>query len=385
MSTYACRLLDDRGSIITDLTTRSALSYTLAVNTPGTFRLTLNNQPRPFGLTGAFRYEVQQLDFGQRLSVWRATEGGSLRLEASFFILTIEYATLADGTEEVVISGATPLFLLDTRIVAYRKDTAQANKTGPADNVMKAFVREGCGPLATATARNLDSAYWSVQNDVSAGATVTIAGSTRTLLDVCQEAADASTAATVPIPLYYDVVELTERSLQFQTFVNQRGVDRTLVGGQSSVTLSVDAGTLREPRLTNDWRTEKNSAWTTGVGTDIESVIERRTVAARLTKSIWSRREVWTGRGSATDELIGPVADAALNEGRPRARFTGQIVDNDAVRYGRDYRLGDRLAASFHGARYTAMVRAVSVDVARDIATGTDQERIDAHLEAVVA
>jgi hypothetical protein len=70
-----------------------------------------------------------------------------------------------------------------------------ASKSAAADDLIKAFVRENCGPSATDTTRNYSSSYWSVAADIGAAPTIAKAASRRNLLTTCQEIAQAATQA----------------------------------------------------------------------------------------------------------------------------------------------------------------------------------------------
>ena len=76
-----------------------------------------------------------------------------------------------------------------------------------------------------------------------------------------------------------------------------------------------------------------------------------------------------------TDALTGE-ANTYLAENRPKMKFTGDIVETPAFRYGHEWWFGDRVTVVYIGIERDALVN--KIQVTRD---DTGQETITARLE----
>ena len=311
--------------------------------------LTLAYQP---GLVALFPLDA-------RLEFW---DEGRLEGETQWFVRVPPKLIYDEaGALVVEVRAACALYLLAGRIVAYPAGSAQAEKTGPADDLIKQVVRENLGALAGAE-RDL-SAHLDVAGDVGLGATVRKTMPRRNVLLVCQELARASAQAGVP--LFFDVVWVAAtRRLELRTYVGMRGADHR-AETSAPVVLSPEFGTLREAARSFDHRNEATVVYCAGRGRGDERVIVSVADDARRLATPFNRREVFVdARYLALAESVATEADATLWRRRPVQELSGAFADTATWRYGRDWGWGDLLAAEFAGEVLTVLVHRTELRVA---------------------
>ena len=165
---------------------------------------------------------------------------------------------------------------------------------------------------------------------------------------------------------------------QLQTFTGQRGNDRSW-DSSAPVYVGIDWGNLENGSLEYDHSEEINYAMVLGQGegTDREIVLVSDT--ARIGASIWNRRE---GAKDArnidkgdTTALTGE-GNTYLTEHKPTMKFTGDIVETPAFRYGKDWWFGDKVTLVYAGIEKDCNINKVMVSRGDD-----GQETITARLE----
>jgi hypothetical protein len=365
-TSYELWLADPKGNRIAYLDTWDTLSWTRVKNGVGQFSLS-------FGFDQFSRDLWWGLD--RRLEVWRQPEGGTLQLIRIFFLRYLRQQTRGDR-RTIIIGGPDCNTLLDRRTIAYDAQTAEAFKTGTADDIMKEFVDENLGASATDSDRDWETpGYITIQPDLGNAASIEKGASWRPLLPVLQECADASTQ--LGTPAYFDMVETfsANRSVfEFRTFTGQRGQDRSWPNGINPVILSAEMGNLTNPDLMQDWRDEKTFVYVAGQGTEENRLVRERDDATRVASSVFGRIE---GVNSRTDlkktqtAAMDDSGDNWLRENRPRREFTATITDTPQFRYQRDWDFGDLLTGEYESERYTVEVRATRGQV-----RGTGEESI---------
>ncbi len=227
------------------------LRYRRVINGVGTF---LRQQP------------LDSIEWGRcmrnaRLEIWRSVGSGPLVLDTeTIWLLRRRRKLLTPRHERLIELRAFDLnALLGWRDVVYFSQSPQADKTGPADDLMKAVVRENLGELATDAARDLSGAAFSVAADLGLGATTPLAFSYRKVLPVLQDFSDAS--ARQGVPILFDVVATTPRTFEFRTYRTARGADLS-----NRVTLSPEFGNLTDVDLDEDWTNEATYVYAAGRG-----------------------------------------------------------------------------------------------------------------------
>jgi hypothetical protein len=286
-------------------------------------------------------------------------DNGRLEGETQWFVRVppkLVYDEL--GVLVVEVHAVCALYLLSGRIVAYAAGSIQAVKSGPADDVIKALVRENLGALAIAD-RDL-SAYLDVQADAGDGATVYKTMPRRNVLLVCQEIARST--AQSGLPIFFDIVWTGSR-LEFRTYLEARGADHR-AGSAAPIVLSPEFGTLSNASRSFDHRDEITVVYCAGQGRGDERMIVSVSDDARRTATPFNRRESFVdARYLALESSVATEADGSLWRRRPVQQIGGTFEDTDTWRYGRDWSWGDLAAGEFNGEVLDVRVHAVRIVV----------------------
>ena len=328
------------------------------------------NQVTELALTLPYQPGIVELfPLDARLEVY---DDGRLEGETQWFVRVPPKLTYADdGALLVEVRAECALYLLAGRIVAYAAGSPETTKSGPADDLIKAIVRENLGALAPAD-RDL-SAYLDVADDAGQGALVHKTMPRRNVLLVCQEIARAS--AQAGIPLFFDIVWTGSR-LELRTYRDKRGADHR-VDSPAPIVLSPEFGTLVDASRSFDHRDEATVVYCAGQGQGDQRLIVSVSDDARRTATPFNRREIFVdARYLSLADSIATKADAALWRRRPVQQIGGTFADTEQWRYSRDWAWGDLTSAEFNGEILTVRVHAVTLTVARG------QRRIAAELRA---
>ncbi len=269
-----------------------------------------------------------------RLDIWRdpSTSSGqaSPLMETAWYIRRFGFVERA-GLRYVSLGGYDALYHLAARIVVGAATSARAVKSGPADDVIKAYARENLGSLSDAAERDL-SAYLTVADDLGAGPVVarSVARQNlwRVMQGICFESAQRGSR------LYVDLVPLSDGRLELRTFVDVRGVDHRRAG-LGPVALSVDVGTLQESERSRDYTDEHSYVYVGGRGIDAERLVVEVGDDARAASSPFGRREVWVdGRYLSTSDSLTALGNATLWQGLPVEQISGLAGAGFGERWG---------------------------------------------------
>ena len=333
-----------------------SLAYARGVNTVGAMTLTL---PPTVPLS--------YLQRDGHLLVSRAIPGvpPALDMDAVWLMTGITRQLSEQGEQTTIVRAVDSVDLLRRRIVAYAAGSAYAVKSGAADDIIKAIVRENLGSSATDAARVLPSSLFGVAGNLGAAASISKAFSRRNVLDVCKELADASTQAGTY--LAFDVV-WNGTALEFRTYTNWRGVDHRFPTGVNPVILSAETGSLTRASYAIDYGDEATAAYVGGAGEEDARVVGSSVDTARATLSPFARCEAWGQNTDSSDQsALNDDADALLRSRRPRITFDATVnADAPGALYGRDYGFGDVVTAQAFGVSVDCRIDAVSVDVTAD-------------------
>lgn len=368
MTHFEIWLSDAQGTRLALLDRVQSLTYVLSVNHVGWWSLTLPES--------ALRSSVLRPDL--ILSVWRDT-GSKLRAEFAGFVRQWEYFDNTAGATYLTLAGPTVLELLDRRIIAYTAGSAEAAQTDHVDDMMKAIVRQNLGSSASA-ARDLTDYGLMVQADTSLGLSLERRFAWQNVLTVLQNLSEASVAQDAPI--YFDIVPIFSANaitLEFQTFPDQRGVDRRYSSG-APIVFGKEWGNLANPRLVFDYSDERNYIYVGGQGEGAFRQVEEITNAVRTGASVWNRRELFLQ--AADEETTAGLQNrgqAALENCAPKMRFNGSLLSVPGCLYGEDWFLGDRVTASYAGRQFDGMITPVRVSLSEE-----GEEQVDSRLEVEV-
>lgn len=250
----------------------------------------------------------------------------------------------ADRRETIQIFCVHPNDLLTRRVVAYSEGSAEADKSGAADDLMKAYVRENFTATGD-TARNWSSSLFAVANDTTAAPTVTKAASYRTVLTVCQELAAA--AATAGTYANFEVYGTETGPFTFRTYIGQRGADQSSTSGQP-LSISVTMGEFGAVELEENWADIATYVYGGGAGKKDERIVTAAWDTALINGSPYGRIEYFQDAGGTDDGAVTTTAaEQALRERRPRILFTGAVKDTEAATFGEEYNWGDRVVGEY--------------------------------------
>ena len=354
---YSVYLGTPTGVRLADASSFLSLEYARTVNSVGALTLTL---------PGTFDTQNLIAPDG-RIEVWRRLPSGREYLDTDtvWFIQGITYDIDDEGRRTIVVSADSGLFLLKEpgRFVDGFAGSASATKTDQADDMCKAIVREQAGSIAAA-ARSL-SAYLGVQADTASAPTISKAFAWRPVLTVLQEIAQASFEAGTY--LAFDIVSPTPDTLEFQTFVGQRGIDHRFPSGVNPVLLGPDMGNMGATSLSYDWRNEVSYAKAGGSGEGRGRITDEYLDSARAAASPFRRREAFVqATNTDTTTALADEASAAVRGGRPRVILQGKIASTPDTQYGVDWQWGDYVTVQAFGMQLDARVDAIKVSVTPD-------------------
>ena len=358
---YELYLSDPLGNRLEVISAYHSLSWTRAVNSMGQCMLTF----------GAEQFDRRLFRVDRRLEVWRVLSTGVSKLVNIYYLRYLRRGTTTSGEQSIIIGGPDRVGLLDTRIVAYAAGSAQSTKTDYADDMLKEIVTENLGASAGA-GRDLTAYGFTVQADQSAAPSLSKSFSRRRVLDVLQDVAAAS--AALGTRLYFDVISPTLPTLEFRTYINQRGTDRRA----RMTPFSLERGQLGWAQNTLDRRDEHNVIYAAGQGLEADREVVVLSDAVSVAASPWNRREALAdGRQNASTAALTAWGYAKLREGLQVRAFEALIQDAPASRFQLDWDLGDLLTAEYDEEIYDCEVSAISGNV-----TPTT-DRIEAKLEYV--
>lgn len=298
-----------------------------------------------------------------RIEVWRTVANSSpkLDMETAWTIRKVE-TVFKSGELRLQIVAYDGNYLLNRRIVAYKSGTTQASKTGKADDMMKAFVRENLSSLATDTLRRLPAEFFQVQANKSDAPVVAKAAAFRKVLATLQEIVQQSISAGTY--LAFDVVYDASRRFEFRTYTGQRGLDLRRTLAPIPVIFDQEYGNLNDIDLTHDYTNEINYVYAGGTGQEEDRDIETAYDNSRINLSAFNRNEEFIdARNSNQPASVLAEAQAALRAGKPLILFNGSLSDNDVVKYGRDYNFGDLVTADFKGFAFDCRLDTIHIKV----------------------
>lgn len=354
-------IYDRWGARLAVIDTLTKLTSTRTVNAVGSLVLTM---PRD-------AVSDEQIKPDNRIEVWRKPDGGTWTIEGgtAWLIQSDVRGQLARDGRYRTIKAKSATHLLARRCVLYYADSAQAQKTAPADNLMKAIVRENLGTSANGSpfyssaigSRDL-SAYLSVQADVSAGPSVTKGFAWRNVLAVLQDIANDAARADATKKTFFDVV-WTGAILEFRTYVGQRGLDRM------GLVVSTERGSLGETvELTADWADSASVVVTGGQGDKASRLTGSAYDAMAIGKSPFGLREAFSDATALTDAgSLNAEASAELRRRRATKTLLGSLLSVPGAAYGIDWGFGDKLTAEFEGDSFSATVDAVTITVEKGV------------------
>jgi hypothetical protein len=316
-------------------------------------------------------YNMQDFAIDGRLEVWRQVGAlpPYLDMDAVWFIRLVRSKVDENGKRLIHILAYDAVHLIERRIIPYASGTAQASKTGPADNVMKAIMRENFGNQATDASRDISDRLM-IDYDLSKGATVTKEFAWRKCLPVMQELADESSAQGTY--LTFDVVYVEDKKVMFKTYTGQRGTNRGVSAVGSGLIASIENGMLSYVSVSNDHTEERNFIYAGGRGEKENRIIATSYDLDRINISRYNRCEDWIdSRQTEENDNVQGDADNRLQEAKPKMVVNGHLQQVPGALYGVDYFFGDIITVKFGD-----MVFDVHLDTVHITVDGDGSEKV---------
>lgn len=236
--------------------------------------------------------------------------------------------------------------LLHRRAVLWPAGSAGDTKSGPLDDVIKAYVNENAGPAAlAASGRARDGVVLGLSIGTAIGVAPMWSGSQafKNLLGVIQDMVKAER-------LDFSVRRTGAATFVFDTFYPRRGADRTGGGVATPVIFSMDFGNMSTPYVVESRADEANVVIVLGPGTDANRQFVIRTDPLSVGLSPWNEAEKTFDARNTSDTLgLQTAGDQQLQDAKPTRTISFVGLDTDAVKYGRDYFLGDLVTTNFGG------------------------------------
>lgn len=357
-ATYNIMILSPTDETVLALRDFVRLEVGRSQNTVG--RLTLVIQ-------GDFPFGLFQPD--NRILVYRQADNGLMTLlgKTHYFIESVTRSYASPTSYLYTIDAVDTIGLLARRLVAYARDTDYADKTienlndGPADDLMKEFVRENFGPDALDGDRNISSQIWSVAGNRSLGTVTERQASFRSVLSTLTDLARGN--APDGQDLVFDFIADQSRLLRFDVWVDAQGTDRTLLS-PAPVVFTPESGSLIDPKLIIDYADSVNYVYVGGFGDGAGRLIREVSNDAYANASPWARREYFEDQ---RDYDVASVLDAAgesvLAQYGPKVRVEARGNDVPGTVFGTDYYYGDKVSVVMGDYQVDAVVRSFRLSV----------------------
>lgn len=345
---YQIRLKNAAGTLVAIIDDWQALAYTRTVNAPGGYVLQLDGNSAKCAL----------FELDGQVEIWRRDADHGIAWYKDFEALHRyrRYWLDSDGQPHFQSKGAGYIELLNRRNILYYAGSAQASKSGKAETMMKAFVKENAGSLATLVNGRLAAGVMtglSVEADGAHGNTFSKADAYGNLLELLQKIGGPIAGGD------FDVVGTGAATFEFRWYTGQRGTDRS-----ATVVFALEYDNMAEPELIEDYTQEVNAVICAGQGEGTSRAIVERTDAARIAASTWNRREAFVdGRNYTTTGGLNSAGDERLEQGRPVKTINFKIVQSEGCAYGSHYFLGDLVTARFMDYEETHQIKEATITV----------------------
>lgn len=261
-----------------------------------------------------------------------------------------------DGELRYVITAVDANHLLTRRIIHAFAGTAGAEKTGPADNLMKQWVREQC-----ITAINTDRRVpLTVDPDLGLAPSLTKGAAWEQVFDVLRDLADAS--AMQGTYLGFEIAARTPAEFLFRTYIGQRGVNR---GSRSadSLILSAAGGALTNVEYDEDWSSLASTVVAGGAGEETARIIQAADDAAAAGIGPYGRIEQFYGANNDTPAAVLADARQELRARRSRVTLTATALDTPGVQYGTHYDYGYIVGIEDESGLFDARISSVTTTI----------------------
>lgn len=288
--------------------------------------------------------------------IWRKPPGSSAWVQVYVGLhRTWVWSSDSKGEEQFTSYGHGLNGLLSRRIIAAYAGSAGSDKTGKAEQVIKAYVNENLGPGAAA-GRQFPG--MTVQASGSGGNDWQGSRSWRNLLEVCQDLAYAGGGD-------FQIISTGPATFEFRWYTGQLGTSR-IIGSSTPIVFSPQRNNMLQPVLSVNHGQEFNVVYVLGPGEEAARLVIVASNAAAVALSPWNRIEVARqATNESTPEALADVGVAELRSGVASDAITFSVVQTPECAYGVHYFLGDIISALYRKRVDKKIVR-VTVNVSAD-------------------
>ena len=339
-STYTLSLYSRAGLYVRPLDMFQSFSATRTVNAVGSATLTLPYSERLWNQT--------QKD--SVIDVWRqGADGPSRRLMGGiWFVIKRELVLTADGTRTISLVCVDQLDILRRYAILFDSSTAQANKAGTAESIIKGVVTDNLMVASVPKSRLGLAGYLTVEPDAGRGfSPIAIAASWQNCLSVCAQVARSSTQYGAYLCFDFAVNSVGPLALTFFCAANQRGIDRS-PSSFVPLLMSDTNGAFGTATYTEDFAGSasfvlcggQSSAGVTSTATAVDPTLDA--------VSPFAHSEVYVSQQlSADNDTLATQATDGLRMNRPSLEVSNVTINQSpALRYGTSFDFGDRFTAS---------------------------------------
>ena len=292
-----------------------------------------------------------------RVEVYRRTAGGQLvRVgDTQWIVKLVRYKADEQNETSLHILAYDAMYILDKRIVAYVDGTPYTSKTMPADDMLKAIVRENLGALATDYHRDLSS-WLVVDEDTSTAPIVTKSEfGMQKVLPVLNDICQLSEAAGMY--LSYDIIyDESIEKLVFKTYTGQRGTNHgsnspsPLYLSHHTDPVNVIGSGLNYASIEIDASDERSYVYSGRQSEEVNAILAEIGNDIALDTGPFARSEdfITTGESVEYNDVM-TEAHAWLQEKFRDLIMNAHIEETNDMQFGMDYGFGDILALRYLG------------------------------------
>jgi hypothetical protein len=239
-----------------------------------------------------------------------------------------------------------------------------SDESGPADDLMKEYVKENMGseavipplPGVPDTARDL-SPQFIVAALEGLGPIVEEKASMKNLFATLKSLRDKARAKD-GTEIFFDVKADLNGIFTFRTLIGSLGVSQQ--GSIGGLIFSVENSSLTKAKLTWDWTKELTYYYIGDGGhTSSHNVVDDGATDGRDTEGYWNRIETYIGSEEAEDTLLRQYGQSALDAARPKVILNAQTVDTKDIIYGIQYFYGDSVWVQAGGYKFLCHIHAI--------------------------
>lgn len=357
---YKIRVYTPQGTQLAEIVDFFSLGYSRRVNAPGMMQYTLDGN----------HYSIALLEDKSQVEIWRRDTSAGIDWYCDFYGIYRKAKLSYPDNYYFTATCPGQLSLLGWRINAFDAGLADFSEfTGvAAETVCKRLVQYNFTSDAT-VANGRDRAgnmtypgTISIQADNGQGNSITRSFARKNVLTILQGLGGNVGGGD------FDLVKMAAATWEFRWYLSQLGEDRT-----STAIFSTDLDNMANPTYEYDAINEATVAIVGGQGTESARTVS--VVTGDNYEVATNDIEMFIdGRQLDTAAMLTNEGDQELDAAKARTKFTYDILQTYASRYGRDYFLGDLVTARWGSISETQQIKGVTVSVKRD---GSDTIDID--------